>query len=178
MRRQMLDRSWAEAGAGPGQILGRPGTDAGESLLTLARSWGGFGEIVSGGGGSAQRLGRSWADAGQLTCRFWADAGQMPMRSWAALGGRCVGRCWPDPRQKLGPILGRFWRDAGESLGRSRGDLLRCWATALNQSALPVPCQDRFFGTLENCDFLLCLLRFPAKVRRHSFSNLIIPMCF
>ena len=61
-----------------GQMLGQM---LGRACSPWRESGGVLGEIVSGGGESAQRLGRFWADAGQITCIFWADSRQMPRRS-------------------------------------------------------------------------------------------------
>ena len=150
-----MGRDCTDPGQKLGQILGRPGTEAGQSLLTLARSWGGLGEIVEGEGDCGQFgqvLGRCWPDDVQILGRRWADAEEIFGGSWAG--------AWADTGQILGRSWGRPWADLGEMLESSWGDLVKCWASASNLSALPVPCQDRFFVEVF---WVLVSLRFLAR---------------
>ena len=84
---------------------------------------------------------RSAAEDHRLGTSFWAEAGQI-------LGGAWAGQSWSDARG-----LGL------EVLERSGQMLVRCWAHVFNLSALPVPCQDRFFLELEPSVFEV----FPSK---------------
>ncbi len=93
-----------------------------------------------------QVLGRSWADAGQLqTFLHHSEAWSRPREArpkttdWEPVSGQRLGRSLEVPGLgRAGQMLEvwgwRFWRD-----------LVRCWAHVFNLSALPVPCQDRFF---------------------------------
>ena len=92
------------------------------------------------------KLGRSWADAGQLqTFLNHSEAWSRPREArpkttdWEPVSGQRLGRSLEVPGLgRAGQMLEvwgwRFWRD-----------LVRCWAHVFNLSALPVPCQDRFF---------------------------------
>jgi hypothetical protein len=96
-----------------------------------------------------QVLGRSWADAGQLqTFLHHSEAWSRPREArpkttdWEPVSGQRLGRSLEVPGLgRAGQMLEvwgwRFWRD-----------LVRCWPHVFNLSALPVPCQDRFFGGL------------------------------
>jgi len=88
-------RCWTDAGQKLGQILGRPGTEAGQSLLTLARTWGVFGEIVEGEGDCGQFeqvLGRCWPDDVHILGRLWTDAEEILGSSWGLVLGQILAR--------------------------------------------------------------------------------------
>ena len=107
-----------------------------------------------------QVLGRSWADAGQLqTFLHHSEAWSRPREArpkttdWEPVSGQRLGRSLEVPGLgRAGQMLEvwgwRFWRD-----------LVRCWAHVFNLSALPVPCQDRFFLELKYSVFEV----FPSK---------------